>query len=154
MKKCLFLSPLFILLLVGCEITPTPSESLESESSSSSISEELPDPTFDENVLLESSEEYRTFWKNTTSLEFTITMSQAAAEFINQYQSNHNDSTYFDYYVPCTFTYTMNGETVTMEEVGIRQKGNMSRTHMLVDGNFSLERLAHYKLSFKQTFDD
>ena len=75
-------------------------------------------------------------------------------DFINQYQCNHNDSTYFDYYVPCTFTYTMNGKTTTMEEVGIRQKGNMSRTQMLVDGNLSLENLAHYKLNFKQTFDD
>ena len=156
MKKSLFLSPAFILLLVGCTVTPEVSNTstIESESSESSSYEDAPDPTFDEDVLLESSAEYKAFWNNTTSLNFTITMSQEAADFINNYQYNHDDSTYFDYYVPCTFTYTMNGETTTMEEVGIRQKGNMSRTHMLVDNNFSLEKLAHYKLSFKQTFDD
>ncbi len=160
MKKSLFLSPLFILVLVGCSTNSISSnnESISSNndetSTSDSSSKEIPDPSFDRDVVLPSSNEYKTFWNNTTSLEFTITLSQESANFINNYQYDHDDSTYFDYYVPCTFTYTINGETKTMEDVGIRQKGNMSRTHMLVDGNFSLDSLAHYKLSFKQTFDD
>ena len=168
----LFLSPTFILALTGCSlinILPSSDSSEDGDNSSSalsssengstsssngSISEEIPPIAYDENVVLESTAEYEQFWNPATSLHFNITMSQEAADFINTYQSNHDDSTYHDYYVPCTFTYIINGEEHVMEEVGIRQKGNMSRTQMLVDNNFSLDKLCHFKLNFKETFDD
>ncbi len=161
-NKCSFiliLSPLFLVALAGCmpQETTSLNSSNESENSDSISSEgkgPLPDVEFDKNPALVSSDDYNTFWNSSTSLNFTITMSEAAANFISSYQSNHDDSSYFDYYVPCTFKYVINGEEHTMEEVGIRQKGNMSRRTMLVDGNFSLDRLVHFKLNFKATFDD
>ena len=170
----LFLSPLFVLTLTGCALlnfgSSTNDESSvhsseegqsssnqssgSSGSSSTSLPDGIPPIDFDQNVVLESTPEYEEFWDSHSSLYFNITMSQEAADFINNYQYNHDDTTYFDYYVPCTFSYTINGVTTVMEEVGIRQKGNMSRTHMLEDDNLSLDKLCHYKLNFKQTFDD
>ena len=181
--KLLVLSPLYILLLSGCSLfnisnnkdnsyssthssiesesqtSEKSSESSETISSSSSSKEEEESLTSDTSYVdddhpaLESSAEYYQFWDSTTELHFNISISQEAINFINQYQCNHNDSTYFDYYVPCDLTLTMNDTLYEFEEVGIRQKGNMSRTNVLVDNDFSLDSLGHYKLSFKQTFD-
>ncbi len=155
----LILSPLYLLALVGCTVEEKSSfnssdESEISESISSESEAPLPDVEFDKNPVLVNSEGYQTFWNSSTSLSFSITLSQNAANFINSNQSNHDDSSYFDYYVPCTFKYVINGEEYVMEEVGIRQKGNMSRREMLRDDNFSNDSLVHFKLNFKSTFDD
>lgn len=178
MKKIIpiTLSSLFVFTLTGCSLltnylkkqlsndeeseTSSNKESSHGSSSSSNSSEEdtssyinHSDYDYFSHPMLENSEEYNTFWNSTTKLYFTIEMSQEAADFINNYQYSHNDSTYHDYYVPCTFTYKMGLEQYVLEEVGIRQKGNMSRDHILKDNNFSLDTLGHFKLSFKQTFD-
>ena len=147
----LFLSPIALLALSGCFVTPNTPDNPDGP--------DIPDNpdvpvVIGDDPALASSEEYKEFWDSKSNISISITMSQAAADFINEYQYNHDDSTYFDYYVPCDFTLVMNGKTYTYEEVGIRQKGNMSRRHMLSEENFSLDTLAHYKLSFKETFDD
>ena len=149
----LFLSPLVIMLLVGCTTKINPSSSNQEESEQDSQLEPVPIDHGDNPVIVDS-EEYKEFWNNSSDLSLSIKMSQEAADFINNYQYNHDDSTYFDYYVPCDVTITINGKTYTFEEAGIRGKGNMSRGHCLVDGNFSLDSLVHFKISFKQTFDD
>ncbi len=135
------LSPLFVFTLIGCTGSKIDSstESFPNDSCGEWCDNPLP--------------EYLQLWEQSNAISFDIRMSQQAAEFINQYQYNHDDSTYFDYYVPCDVIVSINSRQYTFEEVGIRQKGNMSRRHMLEDGNFSLNTLAHYKLSFKQTFD-
>ena len=153
----LFLIPSSLFCLTSCGLI-SPISSSEGGSSnhnssgngSSSNGSSIID---DNNPVITNSQEYELFWNPTTELKFNITMSIDAANFINDKQSNHDDSTYFDYYVPCTFSYTMNGVTTTIEEVGIREKGNLSRRAPLDNGNFSLNTLAHYKLSFKETFD-
>ena len=155
----LIFSPLYLLALTGCNIENNESfnsshENETSDSISSERDDPLPEVEFDKNPVLVSSEGYQTFWNNETSLTFSITLSDAAANFINTYQCNHDDSSYFDYYVPCTFKYVINNEEYVMEEVGIRQKGNLSRREMLKDSNFSMDTLVHFKLSFKATFDD
>ena len=148
----LFLTPVALLMLTGCPWM----QPINPDKPDKPDTPDVPDiPVIvDDNPVIEDSEEYNTFWNPSTELSINIEMSQAAAEFIDTYQSDHNDSTYFDYYVPCTVIIEMNSQTYTFEEVGIRQKGNMSRTSMLYEGNFSMYRLAHYKLSFKETFDD
>ena len=176
MKKIipLTLSSLFVITLTGCSLlnihkndnsqssndessfssdnqSSSESQSSSNKESSSSINHDEID--YHSDPMLVNSLEYEEFWNSSTELHFHIEMSQEAAEFINNYQSNHNDSTYHDYYVPCTFTYSMNNEEYVLEEVGIRQKGNMSRTTILRDDNLSLDSLGHFKLSFKQTFD-
>ena len=137
----LFLAPACLIGLVGCNYPET--------------KEVIPDTpiVIGDEPALESSEEYKTFWDTDTDLKISITMSQAAADFINNYQYDHDDSTYFDYYVPCNFHLVMKGDVYDFEDAGIRQKGNMSRRHMLVGGNLSLDSLVHYKITFKETFD-
>ena len=112
-------------------------------------------PEDEEDIIPEliSSEEYKTFWNPSTTLEFDISMSPNAAAFMNDHQSNKDDSYYFDYYVPCTLNYSINGIEETMEEVGIRVKGNWSRNPFLFEGQFDPTSKAHFKLSFGETFD-
>ena len=145
----LVLSPLLLISLGGC-LKWNDSTSTTSSSSNDGDDWATTSSCGDcENVQ----PEYLKLWNPTTRVNISIKMSQQAAEFINQYQSDHNNSTYFDYYVPCDVVITLNDNTYTFEEVGIRQKGNMSRTTILVGNNLSLNSLGHYKLSFKQTFD-
>ena len=138
---------------------PVTSEETPSESEESSLDEssEEDSSTSEEEVFkpaLENSEEYLEFWNPSTYISLSINMSQSAANYINNYQSNHGDSTYHDYYVPCTVNLTVNDAHYTFEEVGIRQKGNLSRRTMLIDNHFSLDSLVHFKLNFQETFDD
>ncbi len=102
---------------------------------------------------LVSSEEYLHFWNPSTTLSFDIKMSANAAFFLDDRQTYRDDSTYFDYYVPCNVTYSIDGVEETMEEVGIRVKGNWSRNTFLLQGQFDPSSLAHFKLSFGETFD-
>ena len=51
----------------------------------------------------------------------------------------------------CSVDITINDLFFHFEEVGIRQKGNMSRGEILTDNQINLR---HYKLSFEETFDD
>lgn len=55
-------------------------------------------------------------------------------------------------YRKCNVTFTINDYVYTIEEVGIRMKGNTSRTsfYSKEDGIYNL---IHYKLSFSETFD-
>ena len=142
----LTLSPLFLLSMVGCFKQEVPSFH-------SSTIDESDITTTGGDVNPIPNQTYDTFWDPQTYVQLDIRMSQEAAEFINNYQSS-TDSTYHDYYVPCTVIVRLDANVYTFEEVGIRQKGNLSRTQMLINGNFSLDSLAHYKLNFKQTFDD
>ena len=147
----LFLAPIYLLALIGCSFAK---QSANNNGNEEEPQDDIEDITpIDDTPSIVNSENYLAFWNPSTSLSINIEMSQEAANFINSYQSNHDDSTYFDYYVPCTFNLTMNGVNYSFEEVGIRQKGNMSRRDMLVDNNLSLDRLVHFKLSFKETFD-
>lgn len=164
-NKSLFLIPVMSLLLTGCltqndtnssNFSSSGNASSESSSSSSSTSstsytpEEINDPT----PALVNSDLYKEFWDHSNEIDIRISMPRESAEFINDYQYNHDDSTYFDYYVPCNATITVNSEVYSFEEAGIRAKGNMSRRHCLTDGHFSLDSLIHFKLNFKETFDD
>lgn len=150
MKKYLFLSPLLLIALTGCTInTKTTSDNKSNQDSSITPS----DPIDGDPEIIDS-EEYLELFNPTSLVSLEIKMSLDAARFMNDYQTNHSDSTYFDYYVPCNVKLTLNGRIYEFEEVGIRVKGNLSRNHFLNNDNFSLDSLSHYKLSFKQTFDD
>lgn len=178
-KNKLFLlafTPLYIAALVGCDTSlldtktsnsdpndemfttsssSSSSSSSESESSSSSSGSDITDEELnDPNMALQSSDEYLNFWNPSTELRIDINISSEAANFMNTYQTNHDDSKYHDYYVPCNVSITINGTAKTFEEVGIRCKGNMSRRDFLDNGHFTTNKLSHFKLSFKETFDD
>lgn len=56
----------------------------------------------------------------------------------------------------CNVTITVNGKDYFIEEVGIKMKGNTSRTDFYDSskGDFGMYNLIHFKLSFDETFDD
>lgn len=157
-KLPLVISPLFALSLTGCFTFKPSGSSVNSSSNNSSEESSTPtsysEPTTQpEEAALKNSPEYLNFWNPNTEISLSITMSSEAASFMNNYQTNHNDSTYMDYYVPCNVTFTINGNPLTLEEVGIRVKGNLSRQQFLSGGHFNSGTLSHFKLSFKETFD-
>ena len=86
-----------------------------------------------------------------SDIKISINLSKEAASFMSAYQSSRNDSTYHSVYVPCDLTLSLNGQTYEYEEVGIRVKGNTSRTKFYEKGEFT--HPVHFKLSFKATFD-
>ncbi|MFA7032619.1 MAG: hypothetical protein WC201_03555, partial [Bacilli bacterium] len=133
------------MLLVGCNFS-LPDDGGEGDDSNSGDD--------NENFIPEliSSDAYKQFWNPETLLSFNITMSESAAQFMNDYQVG-GDSSYFDYYVPCTLTFSIDGAETTYDDVGIRVKGNLSRNSFLDDGQFSSSHLAHFKLKFNETFD-
>lgn len=57
-------------------------------------------------------------------------------------------------YRKCNMTFDINGEKYTIEEVGIRMKGNTSRNDFYDKNSMSVYALIHFKFSFTQTFDD
>lgn len=60
---------------------------------------------------------------------------------------------YFDYYFPADLTLTLNGKTYTIPDVGVREKGNNTRTDFCSsDGSFNGKHLSHLKISFNETF--
>ena len=146
----LYLSPICLLALTGCFVIKPDTPDVPDKPDNP----DNPPVVINEDPVIKDSEDYKTFWNPNTELSISIEMSQEAADFIDRYQSDHDDSTYFDYYVPCNVVIEMNGQTYNFEEVGIRQKGNLSRRSILYEDDFSIYRLAHYKLSFKETFDD
>ena len=164
MKKITSLLALIIpsMLVSGCSLfnyhvssdSSIFSSSSSAEEPSSSTTSYTPEELNDPTPVIENTTLYEDFWRYSSEVSISITMSEEAANFINTYQSDHNNSTYHDYYVPCTFILNVNSTEYTFEEVGIREKGNMSRAECLTDGHFSLDSLVHYKLSFKETFDD
>lgn len=59
-----------------------------------------------------------------------------------------------DTYRMCTMKVTIGSDTYTINEVGVRIKGNTSRVDVYNGSNLNDRNLIHFRLSFKQTFDD
>jgi spore coat protein CotH len=97
--------------------------------------------------------DYVGFWALNTKIDVNITMSQANLIAIQTYgQEKHGQ--FNDYYFPATITFQINDETYVLEEVGIRQKGNIFSRGAFLDDNSRLEKPFHFRLSFDQTFDE
>lgn len=67
----------------------------------------------------------------------------------DKYERRHSKS---PIYRKCNVTFTINGKDYTIDEVGIRMKGNTSRTSFYNESS-GVYNIIHYKLSFDQTFD-
>lgn len=57
-------------------------------------------------------------------------------------------------YRMCTMKLTVAGKTYTIYEVGVRLKGNTSRVKIYNGTNLDDRNMIHFKLSFKETWDD
>ena len=87
------------------------------------------------------------FFNINNKITFKINISRSQLELLNNDFDRNNHETYRQ----CSLDITFVGLHFHYEGVGIRQKGNTSRGPIL-DGNRI--NLRHYKISFKETFDD
>ena len=86
-------------------------------------------------------------------IKLELEMSQGAILKMQQFGSNTGYQKYSDVYWPTDVKITINEDVHEFEEVGIRIKGNTSKTPFIdEDGNFFMN--AHFKLDFTETFDD
>lgn len=98
---------------------------------------------------------YYTLWKDTTKIKVEIEITPYELSKINEafYDwRDRRDSTKADTYRKCNLTITVNETPYRFEEVGIRMRGNTSRTDF-VDQNGNIYNLVHFRFSLSETFD-
>ncbi len=130
------------------------SSSLESSvgTSSESTSESSSISSASESSVEENPQEYLDFWQPETVLDFDLTASFASLNAIQEayYSGNEADD---DVYYPADLVITMEtltySKTYTLDDVGIRMKGNTSRSDF-INGDGALYDLIHYKISFDE----
>jgi spore coat protein CotH len=125
MKKPLFLLPLGVIVLFACQ----------------GINPNLEDQAFTE------------FWALDSRVVIEMTMSDATLSYIQTYGQEKNGP-YNDYYFPISLKLMVNNETLEIDEVGIRQKGNIFSRGPFLNEEGKLISPFHFRLSFDQTFDE
>jgi hypothetical protein len=95
---------------------------------------------------------YDDFWAYGTATSISLTFTNAALYALSDYGANY-DQKYADVYFPATFVAKVGEKTYTYEEVGVRMKGNNSRTTICTSSG-TINDVCHFKVSFKATFDD
>ena len=81
----------------------------------------------------------------------TIHGSKEVFSFISDYQSDKNGK-YVDAYLPVDIDIEVGDYRFSFQDAGLRMKGNTSRARFFEGGRF--DRMTHFKISFKATFDD
>jgi spore coat protein CotH len=97
--------------------------------------------------------DYLDFWALDTKIDVNITISQANLTAVQTYGQEKNGQ-YNDYYFPSNITFIVNDATYVIEEVGIRQKGNIFSRGLFLNEDSRLERAFHFRLSFDETYDE
>lgn len=111
-----------------------------SDSSFASISSFIDEIDVDDSLSLFDAE---------NEISLRLEMSDDVMDFVSSYQSERGK--YADAYLPANLIIVVNGHTSTLYEVGVRQKGNTSRSEFY-DGR-SITNPVHFKISLKATFD-
>lgn len=136
------------------------SSSSGSSSSSTSSSSLSSDGSFPSSSSSSSStskpvnEAYDAFWDLSSLTNVSLSFSNASLYALSHYGSI-DDQKWGDLYFPADMTISYGSSSFTLDEVGVRMKGNTSRTAFVnEDGSFMDGKYAHLKVSFKATFDD
>jgi hypothetical protein len=95
---------------------------------------------------------YDNFWAYGTTTSLSLSFTNEALYALSNYGANY-DQKYADVYFPATFTAKVGDKTYTYSEVGVRMKGNNSRT-TICNSSGVINDVCHFKVSFKATFDD
>ena len=146
MKKFAFLISFFsCLLLSSCNslndevvVVPNPEEPSEPDEPTN------PDTPVEEDL-------YEEMYDPTSNLQITLNFTNEAIYKLAKYSS---DEVKKEMYHPCDVTISLNDEVYTFKEVGARMKGNSSRNDNFVSEDGYFNAPVHFKLSFKETFDD
>ena len=111
---------------------------------------------FYEGYSAEEKELYYTLWDENTVINVEIDISAHELQMLNEayeYWRDHNhDATLADVYRKCNLKITVNGHAYEYEEVGIRMRGNTSRTDF-VNNKGQIYNLVHFRFSLTETFD-
>lgn len=130
--------------------TDTSSSSSETTSEDSSSSEESKEATIDFNCK---DQDYLDFFNHSNKVEVEINISNDSIYHLAQYGVSYFDRT--EMYHPCDVVIKINDEIrFDEEEVGLRMKGNTSKNPGFVDENGHLYGFSHFKMSFKETFQE
>lgn len=112
---------------------------------------------FYEDYSKEEKDLYYTLWKETTSVSLKIDISAYELKKINEayvdYVSHGSrDTTKVDTYRKCNLTIIVNGVEYYFEEVGVRMRGNTSRTDFCNERG-EIYNYVHLRFAFDETFD-
>lgn len=154
MKKCNILFLLFIMIFSFFLASCNNQENIDN------INYDLKNPKFDTPKRLAKGEvTYKDLFNLGNRVSISIEMEDSELQKLEQdYLEFENTKIKGDLYRHCkkvTISLTNYDNTYTWEydDVGIRQKGNTSRGHILNDNN-DIAWLNHFKLSFDETFSD
>lgn len=112
---------------------------------------------FNEEVNISNKKQEQTYqelfdYNNYVSFDIEITDSELM-NLENDYQHFSSFNSKSPIYRMCNLKITINSDVYYYEQVGIRMKGNTSRTSFYSSTN-GIYNLVHFKLSFNETFDD
>lgn len=98
---------------------------------------------------------YYNLWSETTSISLKIDITPYELSKINEAYYDYRDTGNFtkaDTYRKCNLTITVNGKDYYYEEVGIRMRGNTSRTDFCKEDGF-VYNYVHFRFNLTETFD-
>ena len=98
----------------------------------------------------EDKELYYTLWKETTSVGIKVDITPEELFKLNDQARGSLEVQ--ETYRKCNLTITVNGKDYYFEEVGIRMRGNTSRTDFC-DENGNIYNFVHFRFSLSETFD-
>ena len=146
-KNIMFLG-LLISLISSCSLDSSESETsdIETLGSSSSYS------SSSEDVIL-SDALYEEFWNPASNIEVKLDFYNDSLIYLDNYGGTDPNTAKADIYFPADLTLTLNNKTYFYKEVGVRKKGNTSRSMIFDNGKYNGGTL-HYKIDFHETFSD
>lgn len=98
---------------------------------------------------------YESLFNPESKIKVTIDISEEElAKIEKDYEKYSSKGSKSPIYRKCNMAIEINGEKYTIEEVGIRMKGNTSREDFYSIENGMPYALVHFKFSFTQTFDE
>jgi spore coat protein CotH len=152
-KKLVFV-PLFFGLLAGCDLANPSNSSTGTAGTTNTSASSNGNGSASSDSKPSDVSTYQDFWvaKEVVKVSFSFTNESLYA--LSYYGAKDNQK-WGDVYFPADMKIDIAGKTYQYFEVGVRMKGNTSRTEFLnSDGSFMDGKYAHFKVSFKATFDD
>ena len=132
--------------------TTYPTDPLITYTDSDYIVKDFPNGfTYPTDARVKPTNAYLEFWHPETELNMRIVASKAVLELIEE--CGFYNQKYADCYFPVTLEVKMNGKRFVYYEVGMRLKGNTSRTQFLDPDTNDFIKSLSFKLSFNELWD-
>ncbi len=157
--KLIALGMAIVFSLCGCGIT---AETI-GETSATKVTQAIEEPTtavkeekYEFTPTAEEIEIYNSFFSTDSNISIKIDIcDEELARIQNDYEFYDSMGSKSPIYRRADkVTITINDKSYEYEDVGIRMKGNLSRTDFYDIQNNEITDFIHYRLSFNQTFDD